>query len=103
MSGNELPMTQEWRGPGQISCGDTQRAVVGSGLVFGRDGTGVQGRQSGGEDMVVPRTLGQRVRPHAAPDGCPPATIYDTPHHIRGRDSYSRGCPLPDQQGIIKH
>ena len=48
VSGNELPMTQEWRGPGQISCGDTQRAVVGSGLVFGRDGTGVQGRLSGG-------------------------------------------------------
>ena len=48
MSGNELPMTQEWRGPGQTSCGDTQRAGVGSGLVFGRDGTGVQGRRSGG-------------------------------------------------------
>ena len=44
----ELPMTQEWRGPGQTSCGDTQRAGVGSGLVFGRDGTGVQGRRSGG-------------------------------------------------------
>ena len=48
VSGNELPMTQEWRGPGQISCGDTQRAVVGSGLVFGRDGTGVKGRRPGG-------------------------------------------------------
>ncbi len=74
-----LPMTQEWRGPGQISCGDTQRAAVGSGLVFGRDGTGVQGRQSGGEDMVVTRTLGQRVRPHAAPDGAP-RQAYTTPH-----------------------
>ena len=48
MSRNELPMTQEWQGPGQISGGSTQRAGVGSGLVFGRDGTGVQGRLSVG-------------------------------------------------------
>ena len=41
VSRNELPMTQEWQGPGQISGGSTQRAGVGSGLVFGRDCTGV--------------------------------------------------------------
>ena len=48
VSRNELPMTQEWQGPGQISGGSTQRAGVGSGLVFGRDCTGVQGRLSVG-------------------------------------------------------
>ena len=48
VSRNELPMTQEWQGPGQISGGSTQRAGVGSGLVFGRDCTGVHGRLSVG-------------------------------------------------------
>ena len=48
VSRNELPMTQEWQGPGQISGGSTQRAGVGSGLVFGRDCTAVHGRLSVG-------------------------------------------------------
>ena len=48
VSRNELPMTQEWQGLGQISGGSTQRAGVGSGLVFGRDCTGVHGRLSVG-------------------------------------------------------
>ena len=48
VSRNELPMTQEWQGPGQISGGSTQRAGVGSGLVFGRDCTRVHGRLSVG-------------------------------------------------------
>ena len=48
VSRNELPMTQEWQGPGQISGGSTQRAGVGSGLVFGRDCTGVHERLSVG-------------------------------------------------------
>ena len=66
VSGNELPMTQEWRGPGQISCGDTQRAVVGSGLVFGRDGTGVKGRRPG----------------ERTPRMGAPRQAYTTPHTI---------------------
>ena len=48
VSRNELPMTQEWQGPGQISGGSTQRAGVGSGLVFGRDCRRVHGRLSVG-------------------------------------------------------
>ena len=45
MSGNgikfpELPMTQKWRGPDQLSCKDTAYRA-GSRLVFWRDGTEV--------------------------------------------------------------
>ena len=98
----ELPITHEWRGPGQIACGDTQRAGVGSGLMFGRDGTGVQGRQSGREDMVVTRTLGQRVRPHAAPDGAP-RQAYTTPHTQSEDATRNHAGPLTDQLRITKH
>ena len=77
----ELPITHEWRGPGQISCGDTQRAGVGSGLVFGRDGTGVQGRRSGG------RTWWFRGRSVNAYGHTPPRMgalrqAYATPHTL---------------------
>ena len=37
--------------------------------------------------MGVPMTLGQGIQPDDAQDRCRLASIYDSPHIIRGRDS----------------
>ena len=87
MSGNviespELPMTHEWRGPGQISCGDTQRAGVGA-ADWCSGGMAQESRDvSQGKRTWWFRGRSVNAYGHTPPRMGAPRQPYTTPHTI---------------------
>ena len=61
--------------------------VAGSGSDIVRGHTACSGGQRTGVRAGWHGSQGTSPRGEDAPDGCPPASIYDSPHLIRGRDS----------------